>query len=156
MFLHFPDRQTPFEDTVKAMDAALKQGKFKNYGLSNYSAAEVQKVLEICEQNGYTKPSVYEGHYNAIVRGGEKELFPLLRKHNMAFYAYRYVIEYLMGEPSLTLSQSISPAAGGLFSGHKASSGRWKSDVSSECHCSLTYSNARTELYWQGLHLHVP
>ncbi|KAF4853578.1 Aflatoxin B1 aldehyde reductase member 3 [Colletotrichum siamense] len=109
MFLHFPDRQTPFEDTVKAMDAALKQGKYKNYGLSNYSAAEVQKVLEICEQNGYTKPSVYEGHYNAIVRGGEKELFPLLRKHNMAFYAY-------------------SPAAGGLFSGHKASSGRWKSD----------------------------
>ncbi|KXH30345.1 aflatoxin B1 aldehyde reductase member 2 [Colletotrichum salicis] len=109
MFLHFPDRQTPFEETIKAMNAAIHQGRFKNYGLSNYSAAEVQKVLDICDQHGYTKPSVYEGHYNAIVRGGEKELFPLLRKHNMAFYAY-------------------SPAAGGLFSGHAASSGRWKID----------------------------
>ncbi|TDZ35004.1 Oxidoreductase sirO [Colletotrichum trifolii] len=109
MFLHFPDRETAFEDTVKAMDAALKEGKFNKYGLSNYSAAEVQQVLDMCEQHGYAKPSVYEGHYNAIVRGGEKELFPLLRKHNMAFYAY-------------------SPAAGGLFSGHSASSGRWKKD----------------------------
>ncbi|KAF6810422.1 aldehyde reductase [Colletotrichum sojae] len=41
--------------------------------------------------------------------GREKELFHLLREHNMAFYAY-------------------STAAGGLFSRHKASSGRWKSD----------------------------
>ncbi|EXF84531.1 aflatoxin B1 aldehyde reductase member 2 [Colletotrichum fioriniae PJ7] len=109
MFLHFPDRHTPFDETIKAMDTALKQGKFKKYGLSNYSATEVQRVLDICERHGYRKPSVYEGHYNAIVRGGEKELFPLLRKHHMAFYAY-------------------SPAAGGLFSGHTASSGRWKSD----------------------------
>ncbi|KAI3542385.1 aflatoxin B1 aldehyde reductase member 2 [Colletotrichum abscissum] len=109
MFLHFPDRHTPFEDTIKAMDTALKQGKFNRYGLSNYSATEVQRILDICERHGYRKPSVYEGHYNAIVRGAEKELFPLLRKHSMAFYAY-------------------SPAAGGLFSGHTASSGRWKRD----------------------------
>ncbi|KAK1957253.1 Aldo/keto reductase [Colletotrichum sublineola] len=109
MFLHFPDRQTPFEATAKAMSDALQQGKFQHYGLSNYSAEEVQRFIDICEQHGYTKPSVYEGHYNAIVRGGEKELFPLLRKHNMAFYAY-------------------SPAAGGLLSGHAESSGRWKAD----------------------------
>ncbi len=89
MFLHVPDRKTPFEDTAKAMNDAIQQGKFKKFGLSNYTAAEVQKFIEICEQKGYTKPSVYQGHYNAIVRGGEKELFPLLRKHNIAFFAYR-------------------------------------------------------------------
>ncbi|KAL8912992.1 MAG: hypothetical protein Q9171_002123 [Xanthocarpia ochracea] len=109
VFLHFPDRQTPFEDTAKAMNAALQQGKFKNFGLSNYSAAEVQMFLTICEERGYAKPSVYEGHYNAIARGCEKELFSLLRKHNMAFYGY-------------------SPAAGGLFSGHSETSGRWQKD----------------------------
>lgn len=89
MFLHFPDRHTPFEDTAKAMNDALQQGKFKNFGLSNYSAAEVQMFLTICEERGYAKPSVYEGHYNAIARGCEKDLFSLLRKHNMAFYGYR-------------------------------------------------------------------
>jgi aflatoxin B1 aldehyde reductase len=89
IFLHVPDRQTPFEDTAKAMNSALQQGKFKKFGLSNYSAAEVQKFIDICEENGYTKPSVYQGQYNPIVRGGEKELFPLLRKHNIAFFAFR-------------------------------------------------------------------
>lgn len=89
MFLHIPDRQTPFEDTAKAMNGAIQKGKFKKFGLSNYTAAEVLKFIEICEQNGYAKPSVYQGHYNAIVRGGEKELFPLLRKHNIAFFAFR-------------------------------------------------------------------
>lgn len=89
MFLHIPDRQTPFEETAKAMNDALQQGKFRNFGLSNFSAAEVQKYIDVCEQNGYNKPSVYQGHYNAIVRGGEEELFPLLRRHNIAFFAYR-------------------------------------------------------------------
>jgi aflatoxin B1 aldehyde reductase len=89
MFLHVPDRQTPFEDTTAALNDALQQGKFKSFGLSNYTAAEVQRFIEICEQKGYAKPSVYQGHYNAITRGGEKELFPLLRKHNIAFFAYR-------------------------------------------------------------------
>jgi len=89
MFLHVPDRQTPFEDVAEAMDKAFRQGKFKNFGLSNYSPVEVQQFIDICEEKGFVKPSIYEGHYNAIVRGGEKELIPLLRKHNMAFFAYR-------------------------------------------------------------------
>ena len=89
MFLHVPDRQTPFEDTTITMNNAILQGKFKKFGLSNYTATEMQKFIEICEQKGFTKPTVYQGHYNAIVRGGEKELFPLLRKHNIAFFAYR-------------------------------------------------------------------
>ena len=89
MFLHVPDRQTPFEDTAKAMNDAHQQGKFNKFGLSNYAPAEVQKFIDICEEKGYNIPSVYQGHYNANVRGGEKGLFPILRKHNIAFFAYR-------------------------------------------------------------------
>lgn len=95
MFLHVPDRQTPFEDTAKAMNNAYLQGKFRKWGISNYTAAEVKKFIEICDEKGYVKPSVYEGHYNAIVRGGEQELFPLLREHDMAFFAYRYADSFL-------------------------------------------------------------
>lgn len=89
MFLHVPDRQTPFEDTARAMDEAQKQGKFARWGLSNYTPDEVQRFIDICEKHGYTKPGVYQGHYNALVRGGEKELFPLLRKYDMSFFAFR-------------------------------------------------------------------
>lgn len=89
IFLHAPDRQTPFEDAARAMNDAFKEGKFKRFGLSNYTAAEVQRFVDICEDKGYVKPSIYEGHYNPVVRSGEKELFPILRKNNMSFFAYR-------------------------------------------------------------------
>jgi aflatoxin B1 aldehyde reductase len=59
MYLHLPDRHTPFEAVAQAMNDAIKQGKFKNFGLSNYTAAEVKSFIDICEQNGYVKPSVY-------------------------------------------------------------------------------------------------
>lgn len=89
MFLHIPDRQTPFEDTANAMNEAFQQGKFRKLGISNFSPEEVQRYIDICEQKGYVKPSVYQGHYNLVVRRGETELFPLLRKNGMAFTAYR-------------------------------------------------------------------
>ncbi|KAI4866126.1 aldo/keto reductase [Hypoxylon rubiginosum] len=98
-YLHVPDRATRFEEACEAMDQAHKEGKIKHWGLSNYTAQEVQQFLDICEEHGYVKPSVYQGQYNAIVRGGEKELFPVLRKNGIAFYVF-------------------SPAAAGFFAGN--------------------------------------
>lgn len=91
MFLHFPDRATPFRETARAMSDAVRRGCFARYGLSNYSADEVRRFLGVCDEDGLVRPSVYEGHYNCVVRGGENELLPLLRENNMAFYAYRCV-----------------------------------------------------------------
>ncbi|KAH8888065.1 aflatoxin B1 aldehyde reductase member 2 [Thozetella sp. PMI_491] len=98
-FLHVPDRTSKFEDACEAMDQAHKEGKIEHWGISNYTAEEVQKFVDICEERGFVKPSVYQGQYNPIVRGGEKELFPILRKYGISFYAY-------------------SPAAAGFFAGN--------------------------------------
>jgi aflatoxin B1 aldehyde reductase len=48
----------------------------------------MEKYLGICEENGYKKPDIYQGDYSAIRRRGEDELFPLLRKHGIKFYAF--------------------------------------------------------------------
>ncbi|KAI0849667.1 putative aldo/keto reductase [Daldinia vernicosa] len=112
MYLHVPDRQTSIEDAAKAINEGVKQGKYKRFGLSNYTEDEVQKFIDVAEEKGYAKPDLYQGHYNALVRGGEKTLFPLLRKHNISFFAY-------------------SPAAGGIFTGNagkSTTSSRWKDD----------------------------
>jgi aflatoxin B1 aldehyde reductase len=93
MFLHVPERETPWEETLKAIDEAHAKGKFKKFGLSNYRADEVKGIIEVCEREGFLKPSVYEGHYNAVVRGVEEDLIPLLRKHDIAFWAFRYVTD---------------------------------------------------------------
>lgn len=98
-YLHDPDRSTPFEETCEAMNKAYLEGKFRRFGLSNHSPEEIEKVVRICEEKGYVKPSVYQGHYNAIARAAEKDLVPVLRKHGIAFYAF-------------------SPAAAGMFSGN--------------------------------------
>lgn len=92
MYLHAPDRTTPFEETCRAMDAEWRKGKFARFGISNYRADEVEEIVSICERAGLVKPSVYQGRYNAIIRSGEEKLFPVLRKHGIAFYAYRSVL----------------------------------------------------------------
>lgn len=45
-------------------------------------------MIRIAKQNNYILPSVYQGNYSAVARLTETELFPTLRKHNIAFYAY--------------------------------------------------------------------
>ncbi|PVI02201.1 Aldo/keto reductase [Periconia macrospinosa] len=106
MFLHVPDRDTPLTETLRAINEAYAKGQFKKFGISNYMAKEVEEMLDICEREGLVKPSVFEGHYNAACRSGEEELFPLLRKHGVSFWAY-------------------SPAAGGFFSDQRQDSPRW-------------------------------
>jgi len=87
-YLHAPDRSVPFEETAETINDLYKRGIFKRFGLSNFTAEEVERMYNICKQNNYILPSVYQGNYNPITRKNEQELFPLLRKLGMHFYAY--------------------------------------------------------------------
>lgn len=42
------------------MNEAYKAGKFERFGISNYSAQQVEELVSICEKNGWVKPSVYQ------------------------------------------------------------------------------------------------
>ncbi|EPQ58870.1 Aldo/keto reductase [Gloeophyllum trabeum ATCC 11539] len=97
-YLHGPDRQIPYEVTLKAVNDLYKEGYFEHFGISNYMAWEVAEIVQICKASGYIQPTVYQGIYNAIHRGVEPELFPCLRKYGMSFYEY-------------------NPLAGGFFTG---------------------------------------
>lgn len=99
-YFHGPDRQTPMEESCRAINLLHREGKIKAFGVSNFRADEVQEILDICTRNKWILPSVYQGGYNPLNRAGETALFPLLRKHGIAFYAY-------------------SPLGGGYFSRSK-------------------------------------
>jgi aflatoxin B1 aldehyde reductase len=58
------------------------------FGLSNYKPADVQKIYDIQSAKGSVVPSVFQGNYNAVSRHIESDLFPLLRKLKISFYAY--------------------------------------------------------------------
>lgn len=99
--MHAPERKTPIKETLAGLNELYKQGAFKRLGLSNYSGEEVEEYFRVAKENNYVAPSVYQGNYSAISRHIETEVFPVLRKHNMSFYAY-------------------SPIAGGFLSKSKA------------------------------------
>jgi len=88
LYLHSPDRQTPFLETLEAINELHAQRSFEKFGLSNYRPEEVEQIVQICSERGFVKPSVYQGMYNIVSRGIEKDLFPVLRRHKISFYAY--------------------------------------------------------------------
>ncbi|KAI0371014.1 Aldo/keto reductase [Pilatotrama ljubarskyi] len=87
-YLHGPDRTTPFESTLRAVNELHKEGKLKCLGVSNYMSWEVAEMVGICKANGWIQPTVYQGSYNAVNRKVEPELFPCLCKFGIAFFAY--------------------------------------------------------------------
>ncbi len=88
LYLHSPDLETPVEQTLEACFALYRQGRFRQFGLSNYAAWQVAEVVELCRSHGWMQPTVYQGLYNALTRDVERELFPCLRHYGIAFYAY--------------------------------------------------------------------
>jgi aflatoxin B1 aldehyde reductase len=74
----------------------------------------VEKVYNICKENSYPLPTIYQGNYNPVARHIESDLFPLLRKLKIAFYAYSPLAGgFLVKDASLFTSQG---------------SGRWGKD----------------------------
>jgi aflatoxin B1 aldehyde reductase len=58
------------------------------FGISNYMPQDAQKIYDIQAAANSVLPTVFQGNYNAVSRLIEADLFPLLRKLNMSFYAY--------------------------------------------------------------------
>ncbi|KAL7815539.1 NADP-dependent oxidoreductase domain-containing protein [Trichoderma gracile] len=87
-YLHAPDHNTPYEDTLREVNKLYEEGYFTRFGISNYSAWETAQLCEISIRNGWKKPDVYQGVYNGLHRAVEPELFPCLRYYGIAFYQY--------------------------------------------------------------------
>src|SRR5260370_10454886 len=68
LYLAYRDSGTPLEDTLRAVDELHREGVFREFGLSNFSAADVQTVRSTCSANRWVLPPVYQGLYNAVSR----------------------------------------------------------------------------------------
>ena len=98
LYLHAADRAVPFAETLRGINELHKQGKFVRFGVSNFTSFEVAEIVLTCKHNGWVRPTVYQGMYNAITRGIETELVAACRRYGLDIVVY-------------------NPLAGGLFSG---------------------------------------
>lgn len=109
-YIHCPDSSLDLADMLKGINDAYKAGYFKRFGLSNYKADDVQRVYDLCKEKGYPLPAVYQGNYSAVARRTETELFPTLRKLNMAFYAYSPIAGGLLTKTKEQIIQGSNDA----------------------------------------------
>jgi voltage-dependent potassium channel beta subunit len=76
---HRHDEQTPMEETVRAMDDLIHQGKVLYWGFSEWPIERVEECLQICGDR-YYKPKGSQPRYSAVERGWEQTLFPLCHR----------------------------------------------------------------------------
>jgi aflatoxin B1 aldehyde reductase len=126
LYLHSPDLETPVVQTLECCFELYQQGKFRDFGLSNYSSWQVAEVVEICRREGWMEPTVYQGMYNALTRDVERELFPCLRNYGISFNAYNPLAGGLLTGKYRSLDDFPDS---GRFSENKGYQGRyWKQD----------------------------
>jgi voltage-dependent potassium channel beta subunit len=81
VFCHRPDPNTPIEETVRAMDQVIRQGKALYWGTSEWSAAEIMRADGLARQYNLTPPSMEQPQYNMFARDRiEKEYQILFRE----------------------------------------------------------------------------
>jgi aryl-alcohol dehydrogenase-like predicted oxidoreductase len=119
---HWPDEATPLEETFRAFEAMIKQGKVRYIGCSNHTPAQLQAALDICASLKLPCYVSLQPHYNLVHRQEyEAELMALCQRENLGVIAYR-------------------PLAGGFLTGKYTRSG----DIPPE---SRGYGNERMKRY---------
>ena len=78
LFCHRPDRNTPIEETVRAMDQVVRSGKAFYWGTSEWSAAEIMRADGLARQYGLTPPAMEQPQYNMFERQKFEKEYDLL------------------------------------------------------------------------------
>jgi aryl-alcohol dehydrogenase-like predicted oxidoreductase len=86
--MHYPDPATPIEETLRALDDLIKQGKVRHIGCSNVTAAIVNDASRTAKQHKLAAFIGSQDQYSLLVRGVEKELIPALEANGMGFVPY--------------------------------------------------------------------
>ncbi|MGM0575926.1 MAG: aldo/keto reductase family protein [Myxococcota bacterium] len=97
-YCHRYDPDTPLEETVRAMDDLVRQGKILYWGTSVWSADQLAEAHRICEASGYHRPVVEQPRYNLLDRHVEEGILDAARGLGMGVAVW-------------------SPLAGGVLTG---------------------------------------
>ncbi len=86
---HWFDQQTPVEETMRAFDDLVRQGKVRYIGCSNYPAWRLAKSLWISRSSGLVQFVSHQPHYNLVHRAEfERELAEVCRTYGIGVIPY--------------------------------------------------------------------
>ena len=85
---HAPDSDTPLDETIRAFDDLVHQGKVRYVGCSNFKAWLLATSLWISDKYGLARFDCVQPRYNILFREIENELLPLCRHNGVGVIAY--------------------------------------------------------------------
>lgn len=86
--LHTPDGTTPIEETLRALDDLIAQGKVRYVGSSNLAAWQVVEAHWTAERRGLNHFISAQNEYSLLDRGIERELLPALQAYDIGLLPY--------------------------------------------------------------------
>jgi aryl-alcohol dehydrogenase-like predicted oxidoreductase len=86
--IHRFDRSTPLEETLRALDDLVRQGKVRYVGCSNYAAWQLCKALWLSDRRGFVRFDSVQPEYSPADRRIEHELVPLCLDQGIGILAY--------------------------------------------------------------------
>jgi aryl-alcohol dehydrogenase-like predicted oxidoreductase len=96
--VHGADMMTPIDETLRALDDLVRQGKVRYIGCSNMAAWQIMKALGLSRQHNSARFETIQAYYTIAGRDLEREIVPLAIDQNLGIMVW-------------------SPLAGGLLSG---------------------------------------
>ena len=81
--IHRWDYDTPIEETLAALDDAVRRGKVRHVGASSMWAHQFAEALHTSDREGYERFATMQNHYNLAYREEEREMLPLCQKEGI-------------------------------------------------------------------------
>jgi len=86
--LHRPDPLTPIEETLRALDDLVRQGKVRYVGCSNLTGWQVVEATWTARSRGLDGFVSCQDEYSLVVRGIERELLPAMQAYGLGLLPY--------------------------------------------------------------------
>jgi aryl-alcohol dehydrogenase-like predicted oxidoreductase len=87
-YVHRWDEETPIEETLRALDDLIRQGKVRYVGASAFASWQLAHANLLAEVRGWTPFVVIQAHYHMLERDVEREVLPYCRAHRVGFIPY--------------------------------------------------------------------
>jgi aryl-alcohol dehydrogenase-like predicted oxidoreductase len=121
---HRYDHATPLEETLRAFDDLVRQGKVLYVGVSEWRAEEIASALRIAGQLGLDRIVSNQPQYNMIWRVIESEVIPLCEKEGIGQIVWSPIAQgaltgkYLPGQSHPQGSRATDPSGSGFMTSY--------------------------------------
>jgi len=107
-YMHRDDEQTPLDETLTTFARLIEAGKIRYYGVSNFRAWRIAKIVETARRMGVPQPIACQPPYSAVTRLIETELLPCCEHYGVGVVAYSPLAR---GVLTGKYEEGVSPAA---------------------------------------------